>query len=379
MDMNLLPLLEYTREEFAELLAGWGIPSFRVGQIRRWIFSRKTFSFSQMSDLSKDLRARLTASFCDRQRDNAESSATAAQDACDAEDSILQGTLVAKSISDDGSEKLLIEWRDGRRVECVLLRDDRSHRTACVSSQVGCAMGCAFCASGLGGFERNLTRGEILEQILRLNALLPKEERLTHIVAMGTGEPTLNLDALLGALKEATAEDGLDIGNRKATISTVGIPAGIRRLADAKTQFKLAVSLHASNDRTRDLIMPQNKVHPIREVVAAADYFFRTTGRRVTFEYILLSGVNDSPKDAKELAALLRDKTAIVNVIPYNPVPELPFKTPSTSTIKRFIQTLELEGVQVKARFRKGDKINAACGQLRWSMRETERRGKDED
>lgn len=378
--MDYKPLLSFSKEELTELFKTLGLPSFRVSQVRRWIFSRKTDRFSAMSDLSKETRARLTELFSrpivspkidpllivggeERQVDS---------DAFDSDDSLYEGRVVAKSISDDGSEKLLIEWRDGRRVECVLLRDDRDHRTACISVQVGCAMGCVFCCSGLGGFVRNLTKSEILEELLRLNALLPQEERLTHIVVMGTGEPTLNLDALLPALAEATSSDGLDIGNRKVTISTVGIPLGIKRLADAKVPYKLAVSLHAPNDRIRDTIMPQNRVNPIAEVLRAADFFFHSTGRRVTFEYILLSGINDSVSNALELSRLLRNKTAIVNCIPYNPAPELPFSTPSNASVRRFVDVLESEGIQVKVRFRKGDKINAACGQLRWSLRDRE-------
>ena len=398
------PFLEYSKEELAALLKSWGLPGYRVGQIRRWVFARKTDRFSEMSDLSKELRTKLAEAFVAPRQDGengeaagkaaslpillengvektlapAEASGASANEGDGANettapvgfDSVFEGRLVAKSVSDDGSEKLLIEWRDGARVECVLLRDDRGHRSACVSVQVGCAMKCAFCASGLGGFSRNLTKSEILEELLRLNALLPKEERLTHIVVMGTGEPTLNLDALLPALAEATASDGLDLGNRKVTISTVGIPAGIRRLAAENVPYKLAVSLHAPNDRIRDEIMPQNRIHPIAEVLSAADVFFKTTGRRVTFEYILLDGINAGVEHALELARLLRNKTAIVNVIPYNPAPELPFKTPSTQTTRRFVDALEDAGIQVKIRFRKGDKINAACGQLRWSLRD---------
>lgn len=416
------PFLEYSKEELAALLKSWGLPGYRVGQIRRWVFARKTDHFSEMSDLSKELRTKLAEAFVAPRQDGengetakkaatlpiliengvektpspaevggtartaktaetgriaeaGETGETAADGANVAAapvgfDSVFEGRLVAKSVSDDGSEKLLIEWRDGARVECVLLRDDRGRRSACVSVQVGCAMKCAFCASGLGGFSRNLTKSEILEELLRLNALLPKEERLTHIVVMGTGEPTLNLDALLPALAEATASDGLDLGNRKVTISTVGIPTGIRRLAAENVPYKLAVSLHAPNDRIRDEIMPQNRIHPIAEVLSAADVFFKTTGRRVTFEYILLDGINAGVEHALELARLLRNKTAIVNVIPYNPAPELPFKTPSTQTTRRFVDALEDAGIQVKIRFRKGDKINAACGQLRWSLRD---------
>ncbi len=378
MNENYKPLLSYSKEELTDLFKTLGLPAFRAGQVRRWVFSRKTDRFSQMSDLSKDLRAKLTELFA-RPKSGAEpaklianGSETVAAETFDYDDSLYESRVVAKSISDDGSEKLLLEWRDGRRVECVLLRDDRNHRTACVSVQVGCAMGCVFCCSGMGGFVRNLTRSEILEELLRLNALLSQDERLTHIVVMGTGEPTLNLDALLPALAEATSGDGLDIGNRRVTISTVGIPAGIRKLAEANVPYKLAVSLHAPNDRIRDAIMPQNRIHPIAEVLRAADVFFHTTGRRVTFEYVLLDGINSSVDDALELARLLRNKTAIVNCIPYNPAPELPYKTPSNATVRRFVDALEGEGIQVKVRFRKGDKINAACGQLRWSLREKE-------
>jgi 23S rRNA (adenine2503-C2)-methyltransferase len=373
------PLLSYSKKELTELFQELGLPGYRVDQVRRWLFSRKTSRFSQMTDLSKETRSLLASLFARPETDapspnplliRNDSRVEMEPDDCDAPDSAFEGRLVAKSISDDGSEKLLIEWRDGRRVECVLLRDDRDHRTACLSVQVGCAMGCAFCASGLGGFVRNLTTSEIVEEILRLNALLPKGERLTHIVVMGIGEPTLNLDALLPALEIATSPDGFDLGNRRVTISTVGRPSGIRRLADAKVPYKLAVSLHAPNDRIRDQIMPQNRVHPIAEVLAAADYFFQATGRRITYEYILLDGINSSVDNALELARLLRNKTAIVNVIPYNPAPEFSFKTPPNAAVQRFVSALENSGIQVKVRFRKGDGVNAACGQLRWSLRD---------
>ncbi|MBQ1337985.1 MAG: hypothetical protein IIY32_06660, partial [Thermoguttaceae bacterium] len=191
MNENYKPLLSYSKEELTDLFKTLGLPAFRAGQVRRWVFSRKTDRFSQMSDLSKDLRAKLTELFA-RPKSGAEpaklianGSETVAAETFDYDDSLYESRVVAKSVSDDGSEKLLLEWRDGRRVECVLLRDDRNHRTACVSVQVGCAMGCVFCCSGMGGFVRNLTRSEILEELLRLNALLPQDERLTHIVVMG--------------------------------------------------------------------------------------------------------------------------------------------------------------------------------------------------
>lgn len=348
------PFLDYTKEELADRLKELGLPSYRLGQIRRWIFARKVDSFSEMTDLSKDLRSCLRESFTDYP---------------DGEDSLFSGKIITTTGSPDGTQKILLELSDGNRVESVLLRDDRNHRTGCISTQVGCAMGCAFCASGMDGFIRNLTRGEILEQILRINFLLPSDERLTHLVIMGTGEPTLNLDPLLSALEDATAQDGLDIGNRKITISTVGIPEGIRKMAAANVPYKLAVSLHAPNDAIRDQIIPQNKYTGIAKILDASDLYFHSTGRRTTFEYILIEDLNSKPDHARQLARLLKNRTAIVNIIPYNPVPEFDFKTPSSAVVHRFVDILEEEGIQVKIRFRKGDGINAACGQLRRSFR----------
>jgi 23S rRNA (adenine2503-C2)-methyltransferase len=338
-------ILEYDKLELASVL---GTPLFRVNQIRRWIFSRKVFDFNLMTDLSREFRLKLIERF----------------------GSVFCGTELNHEISDDDlTEKLLIEWPDGESVESVLLRDMRDHRTACISTQVGCGMRCAFCASGMNGFVRNLTRGEILEQVLRLNALLSRGERLTHIVVMGIGEPLLNLEALLAALNEITSAEGLDLSVRRVTISTVGIPAGIIKLAEFVKSggkgYKLAVSLHAPNDLIRSVIIPQNRVHNIREVLEAADKYFEQTGRRVTFEYTLIDGVNDRVEHADELVRLLTGKTAIVNVIPLNPVENLGFATPSKQVTEKFVNRLKLGRLKVKIRMRKGEKINAACGQLR--------------
>lgn len=348
------PILEYEPDELMGYLSAAGWPRYRVGQLRRWIFARKTAEPAKMTDLSKECRTRLGGLF-----------ATTCQGE---ETSLYSGKLITVTESADGTRKILLQWPDAQRVEAVLLRDDRDHRTACVSTQVGCAMRCAFCASGLDGFVRNLTRGEILEQLLRLNALLPPTERLTHIVVMGMGEPTLNLDALIPALAEATSSDGLDIGNRRVTISTVGRPDGIRKMAAMNLPYKLAVSLHAPDDDVRDTIMPSNRGWGIDAVISAADAYFTATGRRVTYEYILLQGINDSPDQARRLAKRLNHKTAIVNLIPYNPVAGLPFRAPDDNAVVRFTRTLEGEGIQVKVRFRKGDAIDAACGQLRRRM-----------
>ena len=339
--------LELDFAELADVFNDWKLPHYRIAQIRRWIFARKTTAFEQMTDLPKGVRALLSEQF----------------------GTILRSKELTRRQSDDSSQKLLLELEDGERIECVLLQNNRHHRTACVSTQVGCAMKCSFCASGMDGFVRNLTRGEILEQLLRLNALLPGNERLTHIVVMGIGEPMLNLDALLSALAVATSADGLDISVRRVTISTVGIPAGIRKLAEAVVQsgkqYKLAVSLHAPNDELRSQIIPHNRSTSIAEILSATDEYFQKTGRRVTFEYTLIEGLNDKSEHVALLAELLRHRTAIVNVIPLNPVPELGFRSPTSRTVRRFVEQLEHRGVQVKVRFRKGDKIAAACGQLR--------------
>jgi 23S rRNA (adenine2503-C2)-methyltransferase len=233
-------------------------------------------------------------------------------------------------------------------------------------------MGCVFCASGLNGVDRNLTAGEMLEQLVRLGNLPAAGEpaggpasRLTNIVVMGMGEPLANLDALVEALDVATARDGLGIGARHITISTVGLPAKIRRLADLGKQYHLAVSLHAPNDALRNQIVPTNTRTGLPAILEAADYFFSQTGRQVTYEYVLLHGVNDAPADAEELARLLRGRRAHVNVIPFNDVEGLPYRRPSPEALTAFLEPLRRQGVSVKVRKRKGSAIDAACGQLR--------------
>jgi 23S rRNA (adenine2503-C2)-methyltransferase len=226
-------------------------------------------------------------------------------------------------------------------------------------------MGCVFCASGLNGVIRNLTAGEILEQLVRLgNPLLP-EQRLTNIVVMGMGEPLANLDHLIDALDVAGAKDGLGIGARHVTISTVGLPAKMHRLADLDRQYHLAVSLHAPNDALRTQIVPTNPKTGIDAILAAADYYFDHTGRRVTYEYVLLGGINDTSDHARELARLLRGRVAHVNLIPFNDVEGLPYRRPSPDALNTFVAELRKSGVNVKVRKRKGSEIDAACGQLR--------------
>jgi 23S rRNA (adenine2503-C2)-methyltransferase len=276
----------------------------------------------------------------------------------------LQTSVVHHHVAPDGTDKLLLGCRDGRRIECVLMAED-DRRTICISTQVGCGMGCVFCASGLGGVERNLTRGEILEQVLRLRNLLPLEERLTNVVVMGMGESLANFDNLVAALDRVCSPEGLGLGQRRVTISTVGLPAKIEALAALDRQYHLAVSLHAPTESLRNELVPVNEKIGLGAVIEAADAYFRRSGRQVTFEYVLLHGVNDRAEDATALANLLAARKAHVNLIPYNPVEGLPFERPTPAAIQRFVGIVRSRGVSVSVRKTKGREIDAACGQLR--------------
>jgi 23S rRNA (adenine2503-C2)-methyltransferase len=287
----------------------------------------------------------------------------------------------------DSTHKVLLRLPDDQLIECVLIQEDQ-RRTACISTQVGCGMGCVFCASGLGGLQRNLTAAEMVEQLVRLRTLpgagesadtaessdtagLRRAARLTHIVVMGMGEPLANLDALVEALDVATAKDGLGIGARHITISTVGLPVKIRRLADLGKQYHLAVSLHAPNDALRSQIVATHPKAGFTAILEAADYFFEKTGRQVTFEYVLLRGINDAAAHARELAMLLRGRHAHVNVIPFNDVEGLTYRRPMQEALAAFTRILEQRGISVKVRKRKGSEIDAACGQLRRRVAQT--------
>ena len=316
-------------------------PAYRSKQIRRWLYQGRAGSFNAMSDLPKKLRDQIEKDY-----------------------TIWTTKVVKHQKSKDGTEKLLLELADGGRIECVLLKEE-NRRTICISSQVGCAMGCVFCASGLDGVDRNLTSGEILEQMLRLQRLLPEQERLSHIVVMGMGEPLANLDRLLPALDQASAGDGLGISARRITISTVGLPKAIKRLADLNSRYHLAVSLHAPNDQLRDEIVPVNSNIGINKIIESADHYFDVSSRRLTFEYVLLGDINDQPEHAHQLAKLLQSRNILLNVIPYNPVAGLPYRTPSSKTISEFRAILLRANINVQFRQRKGDDIDAACGQLR--------------
>ncbi len=334
-------LLNSIDDQLSPWLKERGHGSYRVGQVRRWLFARRASDFHDMTDLPQGLRDELARDFT------------------------LWSTQIARHTqAEDGTEKLLLTLADGGQIECVLLRDE-VRRTICISTQVGCGMGCVFCASGLDGLTRNLTTGEIVEQMLRLQLLLGPNERLSHIVVMGMGEPLANLEALLPALDEASRDDGLGISARRITISTVGLPKAMRRLTEMQPRYRLAVSLHAPNDELRHRIVPISEKIPLVDILREADDYFEKSGRRLTFEYVLLADLNDSPAHAVELANLLRKRTALLNVIPYNPVAGLPYGTPSLSAQRAFRQALEDRGIAVRFRHRKGDAIDAACGQLR--------------
>ena len=341
-----VPLLD-SGDALPRFLADRGQPAWRARAIERWLFAGRATSFAEMTDLPRELRESLAEAF-----------------------TLWTTTIVVHQRADDGTEKLLLRLEDGRRIECVLLRDG-IRRTVCISSQVGCAMGCVFCASGVEGVIRNLSTGEILEQVLRLARLLPAEERLSHVVVMGMGEPLANLDRLLPALATLQRPDGFGISQRRITVSTVGLPAAIDRLAAENPGYHLAVSLHAADDELRTRLVPVNKSIGIDAVLAAADRYWEASGRRLTFEYVLLGGINDSPKHARALAQRLGRRAALVNVIPYNAVTGMPWREPSDAARDGFVDLLQQAGVNVQVRRRKGARIDAACGQLAFRLRDT--------
>ncbi|TWU26938.1 putative dual-specificity RNA methyltransferase RlmN [Novipirellula galeiformis] len=334
-------LLDWDVEQLRTWLVEQGHQGFRAKQIWNWIYQRRASTFAEMTDLSKKLREQLEQTYV-----------------------IFRAREVEAVCSSDGTDKLLVHLSGGGEVECVLLRDG-SRRSICVSSQVGCAMGCVFCASGLDGVDRNLTSGEILEQMLRLQSRLHPDERLSHIVMMGMGEPLANLGQVLPALERARSPEGLGISPRRITISTVGLPPAIDRLSKHGVPYNLAVSLHAPNNELRTQLVPVNEKIGIKAVLDAADRYYEANGRRLTFEYVLLGGLNDSDECARQLLGILRRRNVMLNVIPYNPVAGLPYVTPSAKAIADFKGILISGGVNVMFRQRKGSEIDAACGQLR--------------
>ncbi|MDO4940216.1 MAG: 23S rRNA (adenine(2503)-C(2))-methyltransferase RlmN [Erysipelotrichaceae bacterium] len=338
--MNLI--YDYDLKDLQNYLVDNGLKPFRARQIFKWLYEKRVSSFEQMSDISKDLQAKLNEDFCFND---------------------LQ--LVKRQISKDGTQKFLFKLFDGCLVESVLMVFDYGF-SACLSSQVGCNMGCTFCASGLLKKQRDLSPGEIVLQALTIQKYLDEtQDRLGNIVLMGTGEPFDNYDNVMKALSIINDPFGLQIGARHISVSTCGVVPMIRKFALEDKQYNLAISLHAPNNELRSKLMPINKAYPLEELFAALKDYASSNNRRLTFEYLLLQDINDSKKEADELKNLLSGLNAYVNLIPYNEVNENQYHTASAENALRFYDLLKKNNVAVTLRQKKGDDIDAACGQLR--------------
>lgn len=329
-------------EELANWLEEQGEKRYHAQQVFDWVYKKSILDWNQMSNLSKALQQKLASAFAL---------------------SVLK--LLKVTDSQDGETyKFLWQMRDGKVVESVLICSG-SRRTVCVSSQVGCPVKCAFCASGQQGFFRNLRPSEIVEQVLQINHwLLTKEERVCHVVYMGMGEPLKNYDAVLQSIHKLISEETLNISQRRVTVSTVGIVEGIHRLAGEEIRVNLVLSLHAPNQQIRQKIIPYARKYPLEAIMEAMEVYTKKTKRDITYEYVLLAGINDHPDHAHELAILLRNKQCTVNLIPYNPVPKLRLKRPEKKDIKQFRSVLFGSKIVNTCRYTKGDDIAAACGQL---------------
>jgi len=351
------PLTGETLESLTERLAARGELGFRAGQILDWLYKKRARAWDDMSNLPKALRAWLDETF-----------------------RLMPAALVLNQQSTDVTDKLLLEMEDRSLIETVIIRApqegvglDYSRKTICISTQVGCAMACGFCASGLAGFKRDLSAGEIVAQLLQV--CYREDERtpraraelasFDNIVVMGMGEPLANYDALIRALTILNAPWGLGFGARRITISTSGIVPKILQLAEEPLGFRLAISLHGATDEVRERIMPVNKAYPLAKLLPAVKAFNARHGRMVTLEFILIDEVNDSLDQARRLRAIARDLHAHVNLIPYNTVEGLPWRRPSLSRQNAFAEVVRADGLSVTLRREKGHDIAAACGQLR--------------
>jgi 23S rRNA (adenine2503-C2)-methyltransferase len=333
-------ILSLTLEELAGRVAAMGEPAYRAKQIFEWVHVRNVISFDEMTSLPAALRAKLVRElpfpvFTERER----------------------------LVSTDKTTKFLFELSDGQTIETVFI-PIKERAALCVSSQAGCKFACGFCASGLGGWKRNLTTGEILAQVLHARrAVRPRP--VTHIVFMGVGEPFDNYENVMKAVRLLNAKEGLNIAARRITLSTCGVVPGIDRMAGEGLQVELSVSLHAPNDALRNQIMPVNKRYPLAKLMAVCRAYAKRTNRQVTFEYILIKDLTCTRKAAEELAGLMKGWLAKVNLIPYNPVAEFPYATPTRDEVQSFQKELERRGVLCTMRAPRGRDVAAACGQLR--------------
>jgi len=329
-------LLQMLPEELADLVVGLGQPAYRARQVFSWL--HRGASFEEMTDLSRDLRARLVGI----------ARAGSLEMACE-------------ETAPDGAAKLAFRTEDGRVVESVLIPHGR-RTTVCVSSQIGCAFACRFCATGEQGLVRNLAAGEIVEQVVRVQARW-RPNRVSNVVFMGMGEPLANYEAVVRAVRLLNRPGGLHVGARRIAISTCGLPEQMRRLAEEGLQVALAVSLHAATDELRDELVPINKRHPISEVIAAARHFSRRTGRKIAFQYVVAPGLNDTQEQARRLVAIARGLPYMVNLIPRNPT--VGSESPDADAAARFARLLRKLGAEVSVRRSRGAEVLGACGQLR--------------
>jgi len=348
--MTKADIRSQTKEEIQRQFQLWQEPAYRVTQLLEWLYARRVSRWEEMTNLPKPLRQRLAETY-----------------------TLAWPELARCQGARDTTQKFLWRLTDGALIESVLIPaspslygEPRDRHTLCVSTQVGCAYGCKFCASGLDGWKRNLTADEIVNQILAVERIERSEKRLiNNLVIMGMGEPLANYDNLLKALRILNAPWGGEIGARKITVSTSGLAPQIRRLADEPQQFRLAVSLHGATDETRARIMPINKKYPLKELAAACAYYQEKKGRMITLEYILIAGVNDGLDQVPPLAKLALSLHAKVNLIPYNKVEGLPWGRPEEPAQEAFLAALENHNVAATLRREKGGEIDAACGQLR--------------
>lgn len=340
----MIQLYDLTLDELTALVTGWGQPAYRARQIWQWLYVQKVADIQDMRNLPADLRARL------------------------AQETRLSALEVARELysADGQTVKWLFRLPDGQLIESVLMGYADGRRTACISTQAGCAMGCVFCATGQMGFARHLSSGEIVEQAVFLARWLEgRGERLSNVVLMGMGEPLHNYEQVLAAIQRLNAPEGLGIGQRHITLSTVGLVPQIRRFADENLQVKLAISLHAATDEERSALLPVNKRWPLRELLDACRYYIDKTGRRVTFEWALIAGQNDVPEQAHALGSLLQGLLCHVNLIPLNPTGGYAGQPSDPDRVAAFQAILATYGVRNTVRVRRGIDINAGCGQLK--------------
>lgn len=338
--MELKDIRSLRLNELEEVVLSLGEKKFRAAQLFDWLHKKRVGSFDEMTNLSRDFRAKLAEAYYIP---------------------TLSVVTVLKSET-DGTGKFLFRLEDGNVIESVLMRYEHGN-SVCISSQVGCRMGCRFCASTIGGRIRDLTAGEMLAQVYHIQEY--DGERVSNVVVMGTGEPFDNFDNFVRFYELISDEKGIDISGRNITVSTCGLVEGIRALADREFTLTLAISLHAPNDELRKTIMPIANRYSIAQIMDACDYYFDKTGRRITFEYSLMSGVNDTPECAQQLTRLLRGKNCHVNLIPINPVTERDYKKTDEHGVSAFKNVLEKNHINVTIRKGMGKDIDAACGQLR--------------